>query len=91
MTAEAALVPQVADPTLRAMIGTDEALLPVVSVLAGTGTATGTAREVHAATTTTTGPGTDRLLVVDLSRSTRFLPVVMTTPTAETTRLPTHM
>lgn len=89
-TAEVVLALQVADPTLRVMIGTGEVLLPVVLVHAGTVTATDTVREVHDATTTTTGLDTDHLLVAVQWRNTQSLLVAMTTRTAEITLLLTH-
>lgn len=74
------------------MIGIDAVLLPAVSVHAVTATAMDTVREVHVATTTTTGLGTDRLLVVAaLWKSTQCLLVAMTTRTAETTLPPIHI
>lgn len=88
--AEVAPAPRVVDPTLHAMIGTGGVLLRVVLAHAGTVIATATVREVHVATTTTTGLGTDRLLVAVPSRNTQSQPVATTTHTAETILLPTH-
>lgn len=85
---EIALVLQVADPIPLAMIGTAEALPPVVSVPVGMATATDTAREAHVAITMRIAPDTDRLLGAVLLRSTRYLRVAMMTHTAENTLLP---